>query len=145
MDIKLRLATIDDAQMLYEWRSDPATMAASHTTREFSYESHVSWLTSSLKNPARTLYIASIDEVPVGTVRLDIAAESAELSWTVAPGCRMKGVGTAMVREAAAVADRPLRAEIKSDNVGSIRIAEKNGFERLRESDGVLYFVRHMK
>jgi hypothetical protein len=39
--IKLRLATIEDAEMLLDWRNDPEKRNASHNTSEIALKGHI--------------------------------------------------------------------------------------------------------
>ena len=48
--VKLRTATIQDADLLLEWRNDPKTRKASHNTDEVQRDEHISWLTKTLNN-----------------------------------------------------------------------------------------------
>ena len=138
----LRRASIADGHLLYVWRSDPATRAASHQTGPIELAAHLAWLASALANPRRDIYIAEADGRPVGTVRVDRDPEAAEISWTVAPEARGRGVGSRMVAMAAAAIAGPIRAEIKPDNGASIRIAEAAGMQLDREDGGILHFRR---
>jgi RimJ/RimL family protein N-acetyltransferase len=139
--MNLRPATAGDVDVLFTWRNDPLTRAASHNNKPLLFSEHVTWLEATLRNPARKLYIAEVDGSPVGTVRAD-AGLMAELSWTVAPMYRGRGFGTQML--AAALALHPhARAEIKAENAASIRMAEKCGMRLERESGGVLHYLTH--
>lgn len=96
----IRNATELDAKNLFEWRNDQATRTNSHNTNEIKYEEHISWLKSTLQNPKRNLYIADIDGVSVGTVRVDIEDnQTAEISWTVSPKFRGKGIAKLMINK----------------------------------------------
>lgn len=53
--IRLRPATINDADILLEWRNDPETRIASHNTAEVQRNDHISWLSRTLSNPDRRL------------------------------------------------------------------------------------------
>ena len=88
------------------------------------------------------LLIAENDDFPVGTVRADLADGVYELSWTVAPGARGRGFGKQMVAMLANQIDQPIRAEIKTGNESSVRIAQYAGMRLDREVDGVLHFKR---
>ena len=68
------------------------------------------------------LYIAEIDGVPVGTVRID----GETINYTIAPEKRGNGYATAMLLEAHRLFG-PKHAEIKPENVASIRAAERAG------------------
>ena len=140
--IKLRPATVDDADLLLEWRNDPETRNASHNTAEVQREEHVSWLKKTLNNTSRQLYIAEENGIPVGTVRADLVDGVHELSWTVAPNARGRGVATRMVALLARQISQPIRAEVKSGSTASARIAERAGMLFDREVDGILHYRR---
>jgi RimJ/RimL family protein N-acetyltransferase len=140
--IQLRPATAQDGKLLLEWRNNSDTRGASHDTREVLEEAHLSWLRATLHNANRQLLIAEEDGVPVGTVRSDFADGVHELSWTVAPDSRGRGVGRRMVTLAASQVSTPIRAEVKSDNLSSVRIAERAGMVLEREANGILHFSR---
>lgn len=140
--IKLRLATMQDAEMLLEWRNDPVTRAASRTTGEIQRRDHVSWLARTLGDPDRKLCLAEENGVPVGTVRSDFSDGVWELSWTVSPLARGRGVAKRMVAVLASQISEPIRAEVKVGNIASARIAEHAGMTLDRETEGVLHYTR---
>lgn len=142
MSIKIRTATIEDAGFLLEWRNDLETRKASHNTDEVTKTEHIAWLSGILANPNRELFVAEENGVPVGTVRADMDDNGAELSWTVAPNARGTGTGKRMVAIVANQISGPIRAEVKVDNSGSIRIAEHAGMFFDKEIDGVLHYSR---
>lgn len=122
--LTLRPATLADSTLLLEWRNDPLTRAMSISTDEVHLAAHEAWLARSLDNPDRSLLIAEHDGRPVATVRIDRGDET-ELSWTVAPIARGRGVGSAAV---STVAQPGMVARIKPENTASRRIAERAGF-----------------
>ncbi len=141
-EISLRAAAMDDADMLLEWRNDPGARKASHNTAEVQRIEHISWLSQTLSNPNRRLYVAEEYGVPVGTIRADFADGVWELSWTVSPKARGRGVAKHMVAEMANQISEPIRAEVKIGNIASARIAEYAGMEFERETGGVLHYKR---
>ena len=130
-EVRLRPATLADAELLFVWRNDPLTRQQSIHTEPVVWESHLAWLETSLQNPDRWLFIAEqavpAMQAPVvlGTVRADKLAEVYELSWTVAPEQRGKGWGKKMV--AALIAVLPdgaaYQAVVLHTNPASERIA----------------------
>ncbi|MFA6700019.1 MAG: GNAT family N-acetyltransferase [Thiomicrospira sp.] len=139
--VVLRLANFDDVNILYEWRNDEATRLASHNSEPVAYENHVSWLKNTLQNPDRILYIAEFWGKPIGTLRLDKDGDFYEVSWTIAPTERGKGLGTKMVSKIIGETNFKLRAEVKENNLGSKKIAEFNGFELTDIKSGVLHYM----
>jgi len=141
-NMKLRPVTIEDADLLLEWRNDPQTRKASHNTAKLQREEHISWLTNTLNNVDRKLYIVEENRLPVGTVRAYYSQGEHELSWAVAPNARGRGLGKRMVALLANQITDPIRAEIKADNEASMRIAEYVGMKYVREENGVLHYRR---
>jgi RimJ/RimL family protein N-acetyltransferase len=87
------------------------------------WSDHVAWLTRRLDRADPALFIAEHEGLAVATFRVD---DDGELSYTVAPEHRGRGIASALL---VLVAERfgSLRAEIKHDNLASIRAAEKAG------------------
>jgi RimJ/RimL family protein N-acetyltransferase len=141
-ELRLRRARLSDAGPLLAWRNDPLTRRMSHKGDEVKLEPHLAWLASILRDEDRRLFIAEIDGVPAGTVRADFADGAWELSWTVAPEQRSRGIGRRMVAMAADLISGPIRAEVKVGNTASIRIAEAAGMQFSRESAGVIHLER---
>jgi RimJ/RimL family protein N-acetyltransferase len=141
-DIALRPATLRDADLLLQWRNDPATRAASHSTAAVDRDEHLAWLRESLASAERQLYIAEERGAPVGTVRADLANGAWNLSWTVAPQARGRGVAKRMVALLASRIPAPIRAEVKAANKASARIAEHAGMTLESESAAVLHYAR---
>jgi RimJ/RimL family protein N-acetyltransferase len=140
--ITLRPASINDADMLLDWRNDPGTRTASHSISEVVKEEHIAWLTKVLSNNNRRLLVAEEDGAPVGTVRADFSEGVWELSWTVAPNSRGRGVAKRIVALLAQQISEPNRAEVKTGNTASARIAEHVGMAFNREVEGILHYSR---
>src|SRR5688500_1184597 len=115
-DVTLRQASLADCELLYRWRNDAETRAASHTTAEIPFDEHRKWLVQVLGDPTKTPYIAEHNGSTVGTVRAELRDGVHELSWTVAPESRGRRFGAAMVAMMAASIDGPIRAEVKAGN-----------------------------
>jgi RimJ/RimL family protein N-acetyltransferase len=141
-ELRLRAVTLEDADLLLEWRNDPITRMASQETTEVQRDDHLQWLTNSLQDEKRILLIAEENEVPVGTVRADWDDAGYALSWTVAPDARGRGVGKSMVALFVAQFTGTVRADVKKENRASARIAEFAGMKCEREENGVFRYKR---
>lgn len=139
--MKLRGATWADRDRLLAWRNDPLTLQGSLTDAAVEPDEHYQWLRKSLVSASRRLLIAEVDGLPVGTARLDYSREGCELSWTIAPEARGRGLGKQLVALAAALAPTVF-ARIRSDNAASLAIARACGFRLEREEDGVTWWRR---
>nr|WP_295903181.1 UDP-2,4-diacetamido-2,4,6-trideoxy-beta-L-altropyranose hydrolase [uncultured Bdellovibrio sp.] len=130
--VSLRLATVEDAQFLYELRNDETVRSVSISNTMFSYESHVAWLQKRISSEV-PLYIVLYKGERAGQVRID-----SDFTISIAIDSRFRGLGLAS--EAIEVAlnrfsdMRHLQrtrytAIIKDQNTGSIRSFEKAGFK----------------
>ena len=139
MAITLRPVTDQDAERLLAWRNDPVTRAHSRRGHILTWEELIA-VPAGIR---RETFVALSDGDPVGSVRLDYAGAECELSWTVAPEKRGRGLGRAIVAAAiaAAQADK-LVAAIKPDNPASRRIAESLGFIESEHRDGLEFWRR---
>lgn len=143
--LSLRKVTFEDWPLLLEWRNDEETRNNSHTTALVAEESHKNWLKHALEDSSKQLYIAEEDGIPVGTVRADFdeALNDYLLSWTTSPDARGKGTGKRMVKTLVDLLNTRIRAEIKSGNTASVKIAEFAGLTLKKEDHRVLYFSNY--
>lgn len=141
----MRRVTLEDADVLLEWRNDPATRAASLSTVPVERASHIRWLSRTVGDPRHELYIGEQGDVAVGTVRFDLAPEGvAEVSITVAPLHRGRGLALPLLRaglEAHANTTKNCRrilARIREENVASRALFASAGFREIDTLGGVL-------
>ncbi len=138
----IRKVTIDDWKILLSWRNDIITRKNSHNMELIKEESHKKWMLSILKNINRKLFIAIENEKAVGTVRADFEekTKSYELSWTISPDFRGKGIGKKMLKLICINLNAKVKAEIKKENIASIKIAEFAGLKFKKNIKGVLHY-----
>ena len=141
-DITFRTVNMDDAELLLAWRNDSLTRKMSRTTDEVAPESHLDWLARSLEDNSRKIYIAEHNDEKVGVVRSDFSNGIYEISWTIAPDYRGKGMGKAMVEQFIQDIPGSVCAYIKPNNEASIQIALNAKMTCVRENDSMLYFEK---
>jgi RimJ/RimL family protein N-acetyltransferase len=137
--MRLRKATMDDAEHLFQWRNDPVTRAASINRDPVAWHDHLAWLEASLANPLREILIAE-DGVPLGTVRLDKDLRT-EVSITLAPAARGHGQATSLIALATQTKG-PFVARIRPDNPASRRAFQKAGFQFTHHAEGMDWFLK---
>jgi CMP-N-acetylneuraminic acid synthetase/RimJ/RimL family protein N-acetyltransferase len=147
--VHLRPATQSDAALLWKWRNDPETRRASFDEAEVALDAHERWLAQTLARADRRLYVVTCAGAEVATARLDIAGADAEVSLTVVPEQRGRGLGTATLEALAEEAFgglglRRLVARIKGTNPASRAAFERAGFA-LVEDGAVLTLVRERR
>jgi UDP-2,4-diacetamido-2,4,6-trideoxy-beta-L-altropyranose hydrolase len=127
-DIEMRVASMDDARNLFEWRNDPLVRAASRSKDLIDWETHEGWLTSVLNSSNRILLIGELAGAAVGVVRFDVRGEEAEISIYLVTGRHPARQGGSLLRSAERwlTANRPsirlIRAEVLSGNTRSERL-----------------------
>lgn len=147
----LRKATKENSQRLFDWRNDEDTRQQSLNTALINRPTHEKWLAKTLANPDRQLFIFEENSQPAGTCRIDREMEDGrevfELSWTIAPEQRGKGLGKKMLGELLALETLQgelVKAVIKSDNLASVKMVEKFGFHFERnEKDADIWLLEN--
>jgi RimJ/RimL family protein N-acetyltransferase len=136
----------EDADRLLAWRNDPATVSMSRNSRAVSRAEHEAWIEALLSEMGPVALIASANDRPMGTVRLDARGEHIyEVSITVAPEHRGRGLAAAMLRGAGAHAAerlgaRRLLAEIREENIASRRAFEAAGYHQVETVQGLCHY-----
>lgn len=123
--MKLRPATLADAEMLLAWRNDPEARRQSFTTHEITATEMGAWLPSRV----HTIRIAMDGDVPVGQVRI---APDGMLSFSVDACQRGRGYGTeiiAAVMDVAVSNGVSLIAQVKLGNKASNRVFQRLGWQ----------------
>ena len=140
----LRKVSFEDWKILLDWRNDIDTRKNSHHMELIEEETHKEWLHSKLANENCKLFIAIENEIPVGTVRAEFDKQNSEyeLFWTVSPDFRGKGIGKTMVKLLVDKLQAKVKAQIKIENIASVKIAEYTGMKLLKEEDGILYYSK---
>lgn len=141
--MKLRKAILDDWEILLDWRNDPITRLNSFDQKEIQELNHKTWLMDSLMNEYREIYVLEENFIPVGSIRVDrINLDKYMLSWTISPDHRGKGYGNKILEILLQDRKGEFMAEIKSENVASIKMTENNGFKLLSQDNNKLTYTK---
>lgn len=143
--LRLRPAALGDVDLLLRWRNEASTRAQFFHPDEVDRETHEAWLARTLASPATRLFVLEADGVPVGQARVDAESGLGEISVSLDPTARGRGLGRALIREAtlraaAELALGAVHARIKADNEASRRAFASAGYseEVGRDHDIVL-------
>ena len=133
--MKLREAIFSDWKILLEWRNDPLTRKNSFTQEVVQEEKHKLWFKTVLLSEEKKIFILENESCePLGTIRSDkIDSESYLLSWTISPHFRKKGYGNLILNLFLQNRRGIFTAEIKPENIYSIKMALKNGFKKINK------------
>ncbi len=144
-NLSFRKAEMKDASWLLSLRNDPETRKQSISQQKIAPDEHQVWLKSTLNNPSRLLFIASLHGEDVASFRLDQRADgSIELSWTVAPTFRGKGIGKLLLSTIGTILPNYLElyACVLQGNPASIKLAQKAGLSLYRQEDKLIWLKR---
>ena len=146
--ISIRKATMEDADLLLEWRNDPDTVRHSTSNSGVEKKEHYSWLEARLGSKESVLLIGTdgAGGDPLGMVRFDATEDC---FWTVsinlAPVWRGKKLSSSLLNAAvehfADAHTAILAAHVKPDNDSSRKCFERSGFALYEERDGQLVYL----
>lgn len=130
----LRPATNDDAALLFAWTNNAEVRRWSFSHEPVAWDEHVAWLGRVLADPARRLFVAVEDGEQVGMVRLDDDGGVSDVSLSVAPEARGRGLAVPIIRAACALAETVV-AEVIPGNERSVRAFTSAGFVVARRDE----------
>lgn len=165
--IVLRRASMQDAELLFQWKNDKATIENSITKRGVTMEEHLKWLQNVIDSTQRQLFILDVDGVSVGQLRLDMevlagkekideekeattteiqknkGAVTAEISYGLGAEFRGKGLGKVLLEQAETLAEifaiSELTAEVLPHNIASQKLFKSLGFVEEKKEDIYVY------
>ena len=124
--------------MLLDWANDPVTRAASRRHELIAAAGHRRWLERRLATPNDDrIWIGESAGTPIGVVRFERRGHDAvEVSITVAPEARGRGLGRPLLEAGVAAAREAfgpvtILADILPGNEASRRLFAGAGFERV--------------
>lgn len=142
-DLSLRQANLSDAKILFDLRNHPKVREKSHNTDIIDFDTHQKWLDKIVLDASKVVYIAEKEGNFIGMVRFEKINDVYLMSWAISPKFQGQGFGKEVVRHAAkTMSDDAIRAEIKQDNLASIKIAEYIGMKLIKTSGNILFYQK---
>ena len=133
--VRLRPATMDDAQVMLAWQQHPATRRYAWNPGLPSYEEHQGWLVGKLADPDCIFSMILCCDEPVGVIRLDRegaaseARDSYEVSIYIAPDRYRMGYALAGLKLARRLMPEAIiLAKIMEDNAASDALFRRAGY-----------------
>jgi UDP-2,4-diacetamido-2,4,6-trideoxy-beta-L-altropyranose hydrolase len=134
-EINLQLATINDQDLIFEWRNQPEVRRYFFCSEPITQLEHSKWYENVLADENRVLLIADSQGVKFGVVRFDIADDLATVDVYVNPSVMGQGYGSALLKCSVKWLKqhkknvKKVRAEILTENKASIKAFTKAGFD----------------
>ena len=147
MNLKIRLADIDDSRIVWEWRNDNHTRKMSKKSDLVPWEEHQKWFKSSLNSSNRVIFIGLLDDKRMGIARYDeIRPAEFEVSINIGPQYRGKKWSKKIILDSISELCKmrtvsKIFAETKSSNVTSSRLFASAGFVKVRSQESMNYYV----
>ena len=134
MQIEFRKPTLADVDLYFKWTNDEVVRQNSYDQEPIPYKDHVEWFKQKLTSPNCFFYLFTLQNDPVGQVRIEIKLEETIIGISIDTHHRGKGLGARMIEMACAdhfkrAHTQQIYAYIKESNQGSIVIFKKAGFK----------------
>lgn len=138
INIKLivKKAEISDIKDLFEWRNHSIARKNSFNTRKISWNEHKKWFNKKINDKNSTIYIVCDKEnVKIGVTRFDEVENVIKINIMLNPEFIGKGFGEKIIKAGAKKflqetnVTKPIIAEIKYDNIASIKSFKNAGFK----------------
>jgi UDP-2,4-diacetamido-2,4,6-trideoxy-beta-L-altropyranose hydrolase len=150
--VTTRLAASHDFDLTYKWASDPLVRRYSFSKGTITREEHEKWFLRKINDPDALYLIVSCGENIVGSIRFDFVDEDAVISYQLDSDFHGRGLGLAVLRAGLIelwhhAGFRKLKriiGYVQKENIASIRIFEKFGFNQIGKGDSIL-FVKEIK
>jgi RimJ/RimL family protein N-acetyltransferase len=134
--IILTNAEIADINDIFEWRNHPDIRKNFFNQKLLSWDEHEKWFTAKLKDPDTAAYMAYYKKEKIGTIRFEANESVIKTSVMLNPLFLGKGLGLQVIKmgiEKFIKEEKPsksLIAEVKKNNVASIKTFQKAGFKK---------------
>ncbi|MFQ5730309.1 MAG: GNAT family N-acetyltransferase [Waddliaceae bacterium] len=148
----IRPASPDDSREILEIRNHPLIRAASSNTASFSFKEHDQWFKDQYFNPQKNnkcFVLQTEQDGIIGYCRYDFDAQSERFIVSIAldPAHQGQGHGHRLLFESLALLlpAVTVHAEVKKDNVPSLKLFLKNHFVIYNEDDVNVYLIHSHK
>jgi UDP-2,4-diacetamido-2,4,6-trideoxy-beta-L-altropyranose hydrolase len=142
-DLHVRIASMDDAALVHQWRNASPNRSASLSDRAIPFDEHCAWMQRVIADPARILLVGEVGTMPVGVIRFDDQPDSmATVSLYLDPLLHGLGLGPRLLQagEAAATAAglgaAGFLADVLDSNQGSRRLFAQGGYMQIDKDPG---------
>ena len=134
----IREVVLDDLNDILEWRNNKSTRKMSFNSGYINKDEHIKWFNKSLKNKNKFLFLGLKQNKKIGICSFDINLKQnkCEVSINLNPTYRNQGFSKILLKNSIKKIRNkykgPIIANIKINNLKSISIFEKNGFNLVR-------------
>ncbi|MBL8995014.1 MAG: UDP-2,4-diacetamido-2,4,6-trideoxy-beta-L-altropyranose hydrolase [Spirochaetia bacterium] len=133
--LRLRPVEKDDSRLLFDWANDPETRQNAFQSSQIPWVDHEHWFQSNLGSNKTRIFIALIENTPIGQIRFDLRENKGwEIDFSISSPWRGRGLGSQVLKLGAEVMTQITRAQrlfgvVKSNNQASSKAFLSAGFE----------------
>lgn len=132
-EFEIRLATIEDMKDVFDLSNDNLVRENSFNQEIIEWENHQKWFKNKLEDGKSPFYVIKNNNDLVAQIRFDRNDDEADISISVAPSFRGKGLGATLLKKASekVISEMEIKkiiAYVKNDNAASKTIFEKAGY-----------------
>lgn len=145
--IIIRRGEINDSKRIWEIRNHPAIRRLSNSAGNILFKEHNAWFKNKYFGDGNNyLFVLEKDsERVIGYCRYDLREAEENYTISIAIDCDYhgKGLGYLLLKNSLRelpVKNTPITAEIKKNNIASVKIFEKCGFEKIKEDENNFYY-----
>lgn len=134
-DLRIRNLEADDINDLFKWRNHPDVRKNSFNTNPILWEEHEKWFKKKLAESDTAIYTVCCRDKKIGAIRFEDKGEAIKVSVMLNPDFLGKGGGSKIIKLGTERfikeknPDKSIHAEIKKDNIASIRAFQKAGYK----------------
>ncbi|WP_040952421.1 GNAT family N-acetyltransferase [Gorillibacterium massiliense] len=147
----LRDVSHEDFVWVWECRNDETTRKNSISSKIISLEEHLQWMEESILLSERKMMIAVEEHERIGIIRFDVEdRDTAVISINIAPKSRGRGYSQHMLEHLEVLIKsnykdiRTLKANIKKENLISIKTFTKSGFSLYEEVQEIIILTKSL-
>lgn len=137
MEEKIIVRTVErqDLGDLYNWRNHPDVRKHCFNEEPILWDEHKAWFDAKIADKNTVIYVACFGEQKLGSLRFEKNNECIKVNVMLNPIFWGKGFGSKLIKIGTArfAAEHnpqlPVVAEVKIDNIKSLKSFEKAGFE----------------
>jgi len=144
--LTLRNSYTKDAKLLFNWVNEKVVRKNSIKTDSIKWEEHIKWFENTTKKSKVFIFIAEINNNPVGQIRFEKKNSKYLIDYSVDSGFRGKGIGERILKKGMYLIETtnnyPITflAKVKCQNIPSKIIFEKLGFNKKLIMNSTIFF-----
>ena len=134
-DLKLRLVTPEDKEMLLAWANDPIVRYQAINQHEITIYEHSKWIYPHLNDPNTRMWILEYNGIPAGQIRCVLNCKESILDYSISDGFRGRGLGKVILKRGIDEVRKiwagiSFIAKVKEKNIASIKAITAAGFKQ---------------